>query len=456
MTSDLLTVITEITIQASILVAAVMLVRLACGKKLDKRLQYYLWVPVALRLLIPYSIQSKYSVMNLFRDVTHKDISDLYLAGNTGIKDVVVNGRDVIEYGKPAYNSVNPVLLIWLAGIALVAVFTLVNNIRLRKCLRKGCRAYDADCAVITRQAQELCDQMGMKTTPRIYISEYASSPCAVGIINPSIYLPTWATESSEDLRYILMHELTHIRRHDNLMTFFISLCCIIYWFNPLVWVMGHFSRTDREYACDAQVIKGLCNSEKKTYGMVLITALQKQSVRTSYTFASPMASKKDEMCKRLSTLGKSRSSSKIVSALVAAFMTFIFILAGTTAKTAKALIAFDENTGGEVSTTLALNNPDMVDRLGDSVAMKKYWVRMCDSSVEADSNSYMMIKIKNYKGDGVERLVRVTFSGPKGAVYVSDGYYNKLNPGYRRMSYSDRDAFIGLLEEIIKKASVE
>ena len=98
MISSLLTVISEITIQASILIAVVMLLRLLFGKKLDKRLQYYLWIPVALRLLLPFSIESELSLLNLFAPATDNDVSKIVISNDTLVKEVAISHAGEVSH----------------------------------------------------------------------------------------------------------------------------------------------------------------------------------------------------------------------------------------------------------------------------------------------------------------------------------------------------------------------
>ena len=85
-----------------------------------------------------------------------------------------------------------------------------------------------------------------------IYYREVALS---VGISRPAILLPRVAqTWSPERLESILLHELAHVKRWDNLSNVVSQWACILHWYNPLVWWTAGKLKVERERACDDQV----------------------------------------------------------------------------------------------------------------------------------------------------------------------------------------------------------
>ncbi|MBO4459181.1 MAG: hypothetical protein J5778_00820 [Clostridiales bacterium] len=498
MISSLLTVISEITIQASILIAVVMLIRLLLEKKLDKRLQYYLWIPVALRLLLPFSIESELSLLNLFAPATDNDVSKIVISNDTLVKEVAISHAGEVSHVVRALSVTDVLLLVWIAGVAVVGIFTLVNNLRFTFKLKKGRRLFASELSKVLCDSginKDLLDILELEQMPAIYVSDNASSPCAVGIISPSIYLPTWVMDTPEDLRYILIHELTHIKHHDNLFAFFLSLCCTIYWFNPLVWVMGCSARFDRELACDAQVTRDMSIEEKREYGMVLIAALRKQSIRYRYSFVSPMANKKKEMNRRLYLIGRPQTYSSVIAVLVLLVMASALLTAGTSAvKTSpekyvnnlkEAKVHFDyestyltrqerfkytppveepeiiptsalltaENLDQYTTyTQMSVNDPDTLQELNSLLKTDNCLFRINEDSVSKEADNALYVKLQDGQDPGNDRYCRVLYSAKTHAVYLSDNY-SKRNTSYQRMSYSDSDRFMDIMSKLSQNA---
>ena len=493
MISSLLTVISEITIQASILIAVVMLIRLLFGKKLDKRLQYYLWIPVALRLLIPFPIESELSVLNLFAPAADNDVSKIVISNDTLIKEVAINHAGEVSHVERALSVTDVLLLVWIIGVVIIGIFTLVNNLRFTIKLKKGRRLFASELSRVLCDSginKDLLDVLELEQMPAIYVSDNASSPCAVGIISPSIYLPTWVMDTPEDLRYILIHELTHIKHHDNLFAFFLSLCCTLYWFNPLVWVMGCKARFDRELACDAQVTRDMSQEEKREYGMVLIAALRKQSIRYRYSFVSPMANKKKEMNRRLYLIGRNQTYSSVIAVLVLLVMASALLTAGTSAVTnspypvesenhkrvyyrhdyeyglktetfkytppveepeiipTSALLTAENLDQYTTYTQMSVNDPDTLQELNSLLKTDNCLFRINEDSVSKEADNALYVKLQDGQDPGNDRYCRVLYSAKTHAVYLSDNY-SKRNTSYQRMSYSDSDRFMDIMSKL-------
>ena len=277
----------ELTIQSALLTAVVLVLRAVFGGKLDKRVRYYLWIPVIVRLLVPVSIGSRISVMNLFKIGSPNGVSNQIRLGNYGglrtAAQHVAEGRSQSSVFSISWQFI--VVAVWILGALIVLAFTLWGNARFVRALRKDRREVEVE------ELEDICKKLKIRRCPKVYVSEITDSPCAVGIFSSSICLPEWALESSSDLTFILTHELTHIKQKDNLYALFVSVCCIVYWFDPLVWIMGSVSRNDREPACDANVIAGMNDEEKTKYGMAIVSAVQRQSGRSVNSYAAAFAS---------------------------------------------------------------------------------------------------------------------------------------------------------------------
>ncbi len=102
----------------------------------------------------------------------------------------------------------------------------------------------------------ETAHALGCKRKVSLFVSQDAAMPMTIGIFKPLVLLPTDALQwSREQLTTVLWHELAHIKRRDCLTQLLASLTCTLYWFNPLTWVAARQLRTDREQACDDEVL---------------------------------------------------------------------------------------------------------------------------------------------------------------------------------------------------------
>src|SRR5437763_16965944 len=95
---------------------------------------------------------------------------------------------------------------------------------------------------------------MGVGAPVVVVEMEEVGSPSLFGFVRPRLLLPAGLTRSFslEELRYVFLHELGHIKRHDILIGWLMTAVQILHWFNPFAWLASYRMRMARELACDA------------------------------------------------------------------------------------------------------------------------------------------------------------------------------------------------------------
>lgn len=167
----------------------------------------------------------------------------------------------------------------WLTGAAVMLVWKAFAYRRYRRLLLQGSRL-EADPAVM-----EMLDQcrreLGILQAIPVYRSPFAATPMLMGLAHPAVLLPEGAF-SSRELRYMLLHELTHCRRQDLPVKWLIQLAVCLHWFNPAVyWIARHMDRLC-ELACDEAVVRRMSPSDKQGYGETLIALAASPASRPS------------------------------------------------------------------------------------------------------------------------------------------------------------------------------
>ena len=267
--SDLFLKIVNMSISASWLVVAVLILRLVL-KKAPKWVYVLLWGIVAVRLICPLSFESALSLIPSAETFPEKIISGPSFDVQTGITPIDNRINDYLgdRYFEgvtvPANNG-NTIMtiltIVWIIGILLLATYTVISYWRLNR---------KVDTAVHYKD--------------NIFQSENVSSPFVLGIINPRIYLPFSMNE--QDMEHVVAHEQAHIRRKDHWWKPLGFLLLTIYWFNPLMWLAYVLLCRDIELACDEKVIKGLSNEQRADYTQALVAC----SVNRRMIAACPLA----------------------------------------------------------------------------------------------------------------------------------------------------------------------
>ena len=145
-----------------------------------------------------------------------------------------------------------PLVYLWLAGALITVVWFTRGHIELQRLRRRG-RPLDDERFPLPRQ---LADGLGVHNV-EFLLSNDDIVPLVIGELRPAVVLPQSASRwSSDRWRAVLLHELSHIRRRDGLSDRVAEIACVLYWFHPLVWLTARRLRTEREIACDADVIE--------------------------------------------------------------------------------------------------------------------------------------------------------------------------------------------------------
>ena len=112
-----------------------------------------------------------------------------------------------------------------------------------------------------------------MKRLPRVMVSSAVGSPAVAGLLRPVLLLPASFPNgfSAGEARMVLLHELTHLKRHDLPLNWLLCVLQALHWFNPLLWLAFARMRTDRETACDAQVLGADAEDRRADYGHALL-----------------------------------------------------------------------------------------------------------------------------------------------------------------------------------------
>lgn len=242
---DLFVSVLNMSISAAWVLLAVLILRLIF-KKAPKRITVLLWCIVGLRLIMPFSVESIFSLIPSSETVS-KAWDSPRPNLNSGIT-VIDNGINNYLEGhyfegvtRPAghFTDITTIAAAaWLIGTAALLIYTAVSFFRLKKGLRT---------AVLLRD--------------NIFQSEKISSPFVFGIIKPKIYLPFGITE--RDAESVILHEQAHISRRDYLWKPLGFLLLCVHWFNPLMWLAYVLFCRDIEFACDERAI-GLLNTDKR------------------------------------------------------------------------------------------------------------------------------------------------------------------------------------------------
>ncbi len=245
----------NLSISAIWLVLAVLVARWLL-KKAPKWADVALWGIVALRLLLPFSIESTLSLIPSAQTISPKIMLDTSPQITTGIDllNNTINPMISESFAPNPGDSANPLQIlipvaacIWLAGMAVLLLYAAATYWHLRKRVDTAVRMQD-----------------------NIFYSEFVTSPFVLGIVKPKIYLPY--TLGEREVQHVIAHEQAHIRRRDHWWKPLGFLLLTIHWFNPVLWLAYWLLCRDIELACDEKVIRQLNGDARADYSQALLS----------------------------------------------------------------------------------------------------------------------------------------------------------------------------------------
>lgn len=244
----------------STLFAAVAALLTLTLRKNQARVRYWLWLAASLKFLVPFSLLLQLgSAVAVSRSAAAspagftlvEEISQPFIPASTASATAATHISTFSEFGR----FVPPLLLaLWLGGCTALLVVWVARWRRLAA-QRRECRAVNSG-----REFEALCRATaGAKTATavRLMITESRMEPGIVGIFRPVLLLPAGIADRLTDsqLDAIIVHELCHARRRDNLAAALHMLVEALFWFHPLVWWIGARLVDERERACDEEVL---------------------------------------------------------------------------------------------------------------------------------------------------------------------------------------------------------
>lgn len=245
----------NLSISASWLVLAVLVLRLG-SKRSPKWMNVLLWGIVALRLVLPFSIESALSLIPSAETVSPAAVQfdpAPTITSGVSVIDNAVNPSLSEHFAAVPGMSVNPLYVwteiagwVWLIGLGAMLLYMLVSYFRLRRRV-----------------------SVSLPIQENIYLCDAISSPFILGIVKPHIYLPSGLDEVQR--QNVLAHERAHLARYDHWWKPLGFALLAVYWFNPLLWLAYALLCRDIELACDERVIRTMDKSAVKTYSTVLL-----------------------------------------------------------------------------------------------------------------------------------------------------------------------------------------
>lgn len=279
--------------------------------------------------LIPF-VECKYYIFNILRIMFPEVWDKIYIEPKFDISYSTYIGNGFIKLSPSIYKVV---FILFVCGIISSLIFsrTIIQNQKIKKLYMAGSgKLANSELQEVLLEIQK---ELNIKRQIRFVCSEYCYSPVTSGIIFPVVWFPDYKGKDidKKTFRYMIKHELLHIKRNDILVKYLGLLVVAIHWFNPFSYLLYHELSSIGEMYCDNGVLEGQGEVERREYGELLLQAAIRKTPSNRYSLFVGMADKGyQKIIKRRIMEMKIVRKNKILFSIIA--MISILILGGLTA----------------------------------------------------------------------------------------------------------------------------
>lgn len=323
----------SLSCSGGLLILALLLGKRLLKNKISRQWQYYIWLVVVLRLLLPFGPEidllgkTYQAVDGAVTQATSlppqrpmRNVPGNVSAPAAGREQTLENVNSPAEdmATAPPLSDIgellaNYVWLIWLVA----ALGLLIRKITIYQGFIQYIRAGStpiSDMELLNRLS-DTAEQTGIKRPTELCINPLISSPLLTGFFHPCIVLPS--TDISEkDFQYVVLHELTHYKRQDMLYKWLVQVTVCLHWFNPLVHLMEREITKACEFSCDEAVLTKIGHDSAQDYGKTLLDAMAAVGKYKENLGAVTLSENKQLLKERLGAIMNFRKKSRAVRLL--------------------------------------------------------------------------------------------------------------------------------------------
>ncbi|MCC0639107.1 MULTISPECIES: M56 family metallopeptidase [unclassified Clostridioides] len=285
--------IMQVSVICSICICLLLFLKKCLFKNLSKKFNYYIWLIIIFRMLF---FMFNYTIMYEVKELKRNGIENNITQVNIPIDN----------------NFMLYLTCLWVIVTIFIAGYSLIKYIRFKNLVVDV--SYDIEDDDANCIYENLLKELNIKKKIKLRGSDELISPAGMGLFKSYIFLPDYPY-SKEELNWILRHELMHFKNKDILIKFAVLFVKIIYWFNPLVYIMSNRINLDCELCCDESVLVDCSLKEKKEYALALI-----KSIKMSKNYQSGILTtefNRTNLEKRLDSIIKKKGRSGILIALI-------------------------------------------------------------------------------------------------------------------------------------------
>ena len=349
--SEFIKILLSLSVSGALLLLLILGLKPLYKNKFSKRWQYYIWIVVALRFLLPFtpdttiigSLFEKFDTTAITNEIpTTPNVPVPADTGNSKAEPIQTNREITTAAMREPVDKYVCLFFIWSA----LALVLFVRKVTVYQGFIQYIKAGNKEVSdiKILNLLSDCEEKLNIKTRVEISCNPLLASPMLIGFLRPRIILPAHEWEDKE-LSYIFVHELVHYRQRDMFYKWLIQIVVCAHWFNPFVYLLEKEVNKSCELSCDEKVIAVLDDKARREYGDTLISFLKSNNLYKSSLASVTLTEGAEQLKERLGAIMKFRKKSKVIIAITAIFTVAVCICFFVTGAYAAPSVANDLKT---------------------------------------------------------------------------------------------------------------
>ena len=349
--NEFIKILLSLSVSGALLLLLILGLKPLYKNKFSKRWQYYIWIVVALRFLLPFtpdttiigSLFEKLDTAAITNEIpTTPNVPVPADTGNSKAEPIQTNQEVTTAAMRDPVDKYVCLFFIWSA----LALVLFVRKITVYQGFIQYIKAGNKEVSdiKILNLLSDCEEKLNIKTRVEISCNPLLASPMLIGFLRPRIILPAHEWEDKE-LSYIFVHELIHYRQRDMFYKWLIQIVVCAHWFNPFVYLLEKEVNKSCELSCDEKVISVLDDTARREYGDILISFLKSNNLYKSSLASVTLTEGAEQLKERLGAIMKFRKKSKVIIAITAIFTVAVCICFFVTGAYAAPSVANDLKT---------------------------------------------------------------------------------------------------------------
>ena len=363
--NEFIKILLSLSVSGALLLLLILGLKPLYKNKFSKRWQYYIWIVVALRFLLPFtpdttiigSLFEKFDTTAITNEIpANPNVPVPADTGNSKAEPIQPNREITTAAMREPVDKYVYLFFIWSALTLVLFVRKVTVYQGFIQYIKAGNK--EVSDIKILNLLSDCEEKLKIKTRVELSCNPLLASPMLIGFFRPRIILPVGEWEDKE-LSYIFVHELIHYKQRDMFYKWLIQIVVCVHWFNPFVYLLEKEVNKSCELSCDEKVISVLDDTARREYGDILISFLKSNNLYKSSLASVTLTEGAEQLKERLGAIMKFRKKSKVIIAITVIFTVAVCICFFATGAYAAPSIANEKKSFMEAATDIFGNDEE-------------------------------------------------------------------------------------------------